>query len=241
MDDDFKDELKKVIEFLLNSKNLIPRKVNGVCLKAPEYLQYVRKCVTLFQSDELPQVKTICDSTVDKDINKLINICFSSCKDVIKSKLKDIKNRNELQHLYETAMKVGMNLYDKSHKMGDNEHEVKYRKILEDKIKIYMKEVAIKEELNFKTIEEETKKLKMVYEQKDKEQVSKFEKVGRPVYERKVNVAASSSGRSVESKPKTVELSEYYCSLIYCFNSWNEPGSGVTRVFVVRSQFRNLP
>jgi len=241
MDDDFKDELKKVIEFLLNSKNLIPRKVNGVSLKAPEYLQYVQKCVTLFQSDELPQVKTICDSTVDKDMNKLINICFSSCKDVIKSKLKDIKNRNELQHLYEAAMKVGMNLYDKSHKMGDNEHEVKYRKILEDKIKIYMKEVAIKEELNFKTIEEETKKLKMVYEQKDKEQVSKFEKVGRPVYERKVNVAASSLGRPVESKPKTDELSEYYCSLICCFNSWNKTGSGVTRVFVVRGQFRNLP
>ena len=208
MDDDFKDELKKVIEFLLNSKNLVPRKVNGVSLTATEYFKYVQKCIALFQSDELPQVKTICDSTVDKDMNKLINLCFGNCKDVIRSKLKDIKNRNDLHHLYETAMKVGMDLYDKSKKMGDNEHEEKYRKILEDKIKIYMKEVAVKEERNFKAIEEEAEKLKMVYEQKEKEQMSKYEKVDRPAHEGKLNVAASSSARSVEFKPTTGQSCE---------------------------------
>lgn len=205
MDEDFKDELKVVIEFILNPTNLMPRKVNGVTLNGPNYLAYIQKCFTHFQSDQNPQVKTICDSTMDKDLNKLIISCFNSYKDVIRSKLKDIKNLSELQNLHEIAKNVGMDLYKKSNKLGDSEHEKKYQKELEDKMSTYMKEISVNEERNFKAIEEEAQKLRLIYEQKEKDQVSKYGSITKPVERQPTHADPSTSGRLVDIKSRPME------------------------------------
>lgn len=80
MEEDFKDELVKIIEKLLAPKNLVLKKINGKDLNGSELKEYMKSYFKLFQSDTLPEAKPIYESTIERQMTILVEKCLDAYK-----------------------------------------------------------------------------------------------------------------------------------------------------------------
>ncbi|CAG9812153.1 unnamed protein product [Chironomus riparius] len=181
MDEDFKDELFSLIEYLLKPERLVLKKINGKDLKGSEFLKYVLQYFKLFQSDKLPKAQSIYESTVEKQMNILIELCINSYKETIHFNQEIIININEMDKcikllplLHKMSKCQTLLMYNESKKMGSSEHEVKFKGILIDQIeKIYQEwEAQMKE--NMVKIDKERKKTQKALEEKKTLEIEKM-------------------------------------------------------------------
>ena len=104
------------------------------------------------------------------------------------------------------AMKQAMDMYSKANKMGNDEHELKFQKVLENEINCYFQELMIKEKRNYKIMEEEKKKLQLTFELKEKEQIEKFENEKKAIEEKHKKVGISHLETTTEGRTNKVEM-----------------------------------
>lgn len=69
MDEEFKEELIRLIPHILAPENLVVKKINNKDLNSSEMKEYIESYFTLFQSDSLPQAQSIYESTIDKQMH----------------------------------------------------------------------------------------------------------------------------------------------------------------------------
>ncbi|CAO1438850.1 unnamed protein product [Diamesa serratosioi] len=137
MDEEFKEELVLLIPKLLAPENLVLKKINSKDLNGFEMKEYIESYFTLFQSDTLPQAQSIYESTIDKQMNILIEKCMETYKLNI-YKNQDLLTEKNLEIFHQMSKTSTILHYKEEKKMGNSEHEKKYRVELESRIeKLY--------------------------------------------------------------------------------------------------------
>jgi hypothetical protein len=126
MDEEFKEELVKIIPDLLAPENLVLKKINSKDLKAFELKEYIENYFELFQSNELPQAQSIYESTIEKQMNILIAKCLDSYKQNI-VKNHDLLTKQNLHIFHEMSKSKTLIMFKDEKKMGNVQHENKYK------------------------------------------------------------------------------------------------------------------
>ncbi|CAG9812178.1 unnamed protein product [Chironomus riparius] len=152
MDEDFKDELVVVIEHLLNRKNLVTKRVNNHYFDGTEFLDYLENLIEIFQSDKLPKTQTIYEMTVERQMSRLVDSCLQSYKNLIKNDLNTVTNLSMIKKLHNKCEAQALLMFNNSNKMGNNEHEIKYKGTLVNDINKEFNQWKIEKEFIFKEL-----------------------------------------------------------------------------------------
>lgn len=169
MDEDFKTEFFDVIEYLLKSENLMSKKVNDVHLNGSNYLDYLLTYFKLFQSNHLPETKTIYEAEVERQFNLLVSSCIEVYNTSLKSKENSIETLDDIPKIHAASIEDALAVFKDSKKMGNVEHEQKYSKVLVDQIDKIYNAWKDQTETNVKRIEEE--KQRTLLAEKEKQQL----------------------------------------------------------------------
>lgn len=165
MDDEFKLELVIIIEKLLGPENLVLKKINGKDLKGHELKEYIQSYFTLFQSDTLPQAQSIYESTIDKQMNILIEKCLDSYKqNVVKNE--DLLTEDNLHIFHDMSASKTLIMFKEEKKMGNAEHERKYKAQLEAAMEKLFTEWRDRSVKSLQQLKEEKKKTEEALKEK---------------------------------------------------------------------------
>jgi len=138
MDEEFKDELMIIIEKLLKPENLVLKKINGKHLTSIELREYIESYFKLFASDTLPQPQSVYELTIEKQMNILIRKCLDTYKENIAQSQNLVEERN-IHIFHEMSKSKTLIMFTDEEKMGNSEHERKYKAQLEAQIeKLYL-------------------------------------------------------------------------------------------------------
>ena len=148
MDEDFKIELKKIIESLLLPENMILKKINSQEVTGKELKNHINQYFTIFQSSDVPETKTIYELTVESHMKNLIEKCIDDYKLTIYRNA-DLVNEKSIPYVHQGCKKRAVKMYDREIKMGNREHEKKFRAILEEKLENLYIELRIKVNSDF--------------------------------------------------------------------------------------------
>lgn len=155
MDEEFVDEFKLLVEDLLNSDEIVLKKINEIEINAEEYLQYLTQYFIIFQSNDVPKVQAIYEAVVEKNMIILVNSCFERYKEVIVRNEKLLTNINQIPIFHRTAENDALLLYKTSPKMGNKNHELEFKELLLDNIQKFYHEWTNQSESSIKYIEEQ--------------------------------------------------------------------------------------
>ncbi|KAG5668478.1 hypothetical protein PVAND_016417 [Polypedilum vanderplanki] len=158
MEEDFKIEIEKLIKSLLKPEMLVIKKISDKDLIGSEFHEYFKQFLRLFQSDNLPQAQSIYESTIEKQMNLLIEKCKEDYKEIV-FKCQDlimIHDHIEIIHYY--AKYQTLHSFKDSKKMGNIKIHAKYQKILDEELQ------KLFQEWNDKIIQH----LNKIFEEKEK-------------------------------------------------------------------------
>ncbi|KAL7041873.1 hypothetical protein ACKWTF_000935 [Chironomus riparius] len=134
MDEEFKEELEKIIELLLLPKNMVLKKVNGQELTGMELKDYIMQFFKIFQSDDIPETLTIYELTVESNMNSLIKKCIDDYKKTMYRNRELISNEESIQIMHKNCKDRALELFNKERKMGSIDHEEKFKAKLNSEI-----------------------------------------------------------------------------------------------------------
>ncbi|CAG9811466.1 unnamed protein product [Chironomus riparius] len=133
MEKDFKEELKKFIEHLLLPDNMILKKINAQEITGKELRTYIEKYFKLFQSNEIPETKTIYEMTVESHMSNLVKSCIHDYYLTIYRNDYLLTDKS-ITTVHQNCKARALKLYESEKKMGTSEHEEKYKAILSNEI-----------------------------------------------------------------------------------------------------------
>lgn len=168
MEDDFKEFLVLLIEKLLGADNLVCKQINAKDLKGFEMNDYLKIYLKQFQSDQLPQPKTIYESTVEKQMSLMVTRCVDSYKENIYKNQDIIESERDVRILHDLNKTKTINMFMSEKKMGNKAHEATFQKQLEadiDKLYSEWEERSLK---SLAKLEEERRKTEAAIEEKKK-------------------------------------------------------------------------
>ncbi|KAL7014862.1 hypothetical protein ACKWTF_016156 [Chironomus riparius] len=171
MDEEFVKELAILIDHLLKPERLVLKKVNQNKLQAAEYFGYLDEYFHLFQSEEIPEAKTIYEITVDKNMNTLIDSCYDQYVQNIFQNEELIETSDQIVIVHRMSKNDALLLYKTSKKMGNKNHDLKFKDILSLKIEEYYKSWLNTSETNLKEIEEQKEKTRKLFQEKHEYQL----------------------------------------------------------------------
>lgn len=175
LDDDFKDELVKLVEILLHRSELLSKKVNSKILNGAEYLEFVTQCVKSIKSEEIKKPQTILESTIKDEMSKKIEHCVDNYKEEMQKSLKDVRNIEELHKFHKIAEEKIIALFNSSKKIGTSNHSDTNRKKLEDEIFRAYKMLELTEQKKINQIEDDKRQITSAYEEQLKKRAEMFE------------------------------------------------------------------
>lgn len=165
MDEEFREELEKIISELCAPENLVLKKINSKDLKAFELKEYIENYFELFQSSELPQAQSIYESTIEKQMNILIAKCLDSYKQNI-VKNQDLLTKYNLEIFHDMSKSKTLIMFKDEKKMGNVQHEKKYKEQLEKVLEKAYAEWKDRSLKSLQQIEEEKKKTEEAIKEK---------------------------------------------------------------------------
>lgn len=173
MDEEFKEELQKIIEHLLQPQNVILKKINSKDLKGSEMKEYIDSYFQLFQSDTLPQAQSIYESTIEKQMSILIEKCIDHYKQTVYLS-NDLLTEDNLHIIHEMSKNKTLIMYKEEKKMGNIEHERKFKVKLEEQMEKIYNDWKDQKKISFEQIKEEkAKQNALLEEQKRLEEEAK--------------------------------------------------------------------
>lgn len=131
MDEDFRDELKQVIEGIFKSQFLKRKKVSGVEVTGKDFYGIIKGHVETFAtSTTLPQPKSLYEMMIEKFFDNLIQKSL----EIFQKSLKTPQNRSEILQMQNNGKFEAILEFNSANKMGTTSHASKYLQILENKI-----------------------------------------------------------------------------------------------------------
>lgn len=97
-----KEAIKLIIEDFFSLESSTIQKIYDKSLNSLEYYEYVKQYFELFKPDKLPEPESIFETTVERQMNILINECFDHYKELI-FKNKDILSNIEQIPIFHNA------------------------------------------------------------------------------------------------------------------------------------------
>lgn len=134
MDEDFRNELKAVIQELLKPENLVTKKINNIEMNAEMVNEYFQQYITLFQEGSSVQPQSIYETTIDKFMMAILEKCLIVFKSHVSVNRDSIQDENGINHVFVTSKEAAFTIYDTEKKMGSPDHINKYRTILDTKM-----------------------------------------------------------------------------------------------------------
>ena len=132
MDEDFKDELKILIETLLHPQNLVIKKINNHELTAAELKNYIEVYFQVFQSNELVGAQSLYEITVTEQMNFLIQKGLQTYKEHF---FQEDHHDNQLnQMVHNVAKMIAIGQFIKAQKMGSTRQHLMFQNQLDNKI-----------------------------------------------------------------------------------------------------------
>lgn len=125
-----------LIESLLSPDNLETMKINNVEILGYELNEYIKTYLQLFESKRTLPIQYIYEATVDSQMNLIVNSSLNSFKQILYSSELFIEGSFSpyLKITYELAKNNTMVLFKNEKKMGNQNIELKFTKILEQKV-----------------------------------------------------------------------------------------------------------
>jgi DNA repair exonuclease SbcCD ATPase subunit len=111
------------------------------------------------QSDQLPKVQTIYESIIEKEIDSLVNACVEKYMNIVFKNASVITSKDHISTIHDSSKNQAICMYIEAKKMGNSEHESKFRIILEQKIETNYEYWRNEMEGNIIQIEKEKKKM----------------------------------------------------------------------------------
>jgi len=174
MDEEFKDDLFKIIPFMLKPSKLVLKKINNNSLKCFELKEYIETYFKVFQSDEMPQAQSIYELTVERQMSLLVSECFDSYKrNIIKNE--DLLCEENLYVFHEMSKDNTLLLFKDAKKMGNANHERTYIQKLEDMLENYYKEWSNHSLKSFQQMAEEKKKVEEAIKERNQMEMEAIE------------------------------------------------------------------
>jgi hypothetical protein len=167
IDEDFVNALHELVPTLLAPNNLTIKTVNGVTVKAFELSVYIKQYVNLFKSENLPEAKTIYESTLDNQFQILMSKAVEVYLESIQLYQSKIKNFDEILALHNVSKAISLKYFDEEKKYGNEQETQTYRVELNGKLeKAYDEWKPITRELlnKIKVEQEEAEKHKALAE-----------------------------------------------------------------------------
>lgn len=168
MEEEFKDEMSKLIEHLLSPDRLVMKKINGKELIGSEFYGFIDQYFQLFQSDQLPEAKSIYDTTIEKQLIIVVEKCFDKYKELLYSVRNELSYKGQIPIVHEECRKDALLLFEYEKKMGSYKHHQKFKEILEEKIETLYNDWRNITDKNIKMLEEEKEKTRKAIEEKEK-------------------------------------------------------------------------
>lgn len=134
MDEDFKDHLIQLIEILLSPNNLILKKLNKHTFDGIGFLDYITNLFSIFQSNKLPKAQTIYESTVERQLTNLVNLCLVDYEKAVKQDLHTVTDLATIDILHQKCKAEVMINFNEIKKMGSEKNHFEFKIILENKI-----------------------------------------------------------------------------------------------------------
>jgi len=153
MDEEFKEELQGLVEFLLLPENLIIKKINSMDISVKEMKQYIQDYLKLFQSNQIPKVSSIYELTVEGFMNNLIEKCVDDYKLTI-FRNEDIITEENISDVHDKCKKRSLEMYDNEKKMGNSGHATTFRTKLDLEIDEYFVDYRDNKEENLEKMKE---------------------------------------------------------------------------------------
>ena len=137
MDEDFKDELKILIETLLHPNELVIKKINNLELTATELRSYIEVYFQEFQSNEIVGAQSLYELTVTEQMNILIQKAMQTYKENLINLNKPDASSNfvdQLDAAHYYSKLAAIDQFDEAQKMGSTSLHLKFRNKLVTKI-----------------------------------------------------------------------------------------------------------
>ncbi|KAL7014015.1 hypothetical protein ACKWTF_015698 [Chironomus riparius] len=193
MDEEFKEELQKVIEHLLLPNNVILKKINSKDLKGSEMKEYIDSYFQLFQSDTLPQAQSIYESTIDKQMSILLEKCIDHYKHTIFLN-NDLLTEENLYVIHEMSKNKTLIMFKEEKKMGNIEHERRFRILLDEQMEKLYIEWRDQKTITFEQIKEQKAKQQALYE----EQLRLEEEVKEAKHKAEINLIELNKAKELQ-------------------------------------------
>lgn len=134
IDEDFVDTLKELMPAILSPANLTVKTVNGSPIKAFELSVYVKQYVDLFKEENLPEAKSIYESTLDNQFQILMSKAVEVYLQSVSLYQDKIHAEVEVDQLHQISKNLALKYFNEEKKFGKAEEGLTYRKQLEDNI-----------------------------------------------------------------------------------------------------------
>lgn len=134
MDEEFREELRLLIQKLLNPENLVTKKINNVEMTAGNANEFFQQYISLYRAGSSVQPQSIYEATIDKFMTRVVSLCFDVYKANVSNGSNSIVDENGIEHVFNSSRETAFAAYNAEKKMGSNEHVVKYRNILDKKM-----------------------------------------------------------------------------------------------------------
>lgn len=177
MNDEFKDELEKTIEYLLEPEKISKwiKKINSKSVNGSEFFEYIKLYFKLMKSDQLLKVQSIYDTLIEKEMNTLVDSCVQKYMEIVSKNKKVIQSIEHIATIHESSKSQAICIYIEAKKMGDTSHEGKFRQILDQRIEFNYEYWRKEVEKNIKKVEKEKKKVEEEMKNKYKRDCERIE------------------------------------------------------------------
>lgn len=143
IDADFVEQLKDFIPQILGYKDLQLKKINGIDATAGQCYDFLTSYVELFNnSDELPEVSTMHESTLDNYFRKMVRKCLSIYIASATVEIQSVQDLEGLAMIHGFCKKEALQYFhDKVQICNDPEKQRYHKEILSRDIEIFHRKI----------------------------------------------------------------------------------------------------
>jgi len=137
IDPEFLEHLKAFIPTVLSSSSITVKTSSGREVRCKDMIQYFKSYMTVLNAEDMPEPKTMLDVTIEA--NNMVSM--AAARELYEEKIEELVGGDkpyvspedmEKHHLQ--VFDMALEEFDKTKKMGGEEHSARYRKMLIDEI-----------------------------------------------------------------------------------------------------------
>ncbi|KAF4519055.1 hypothetical protein B566_EDAN001641 [Ephemera danica] len=134
VDGTFLNYIHLLASSLLSPENLVSKRIAGELVTSGQLMHHIRACVSLFNSNELPEPKTMYNILVDEvsgaNSKEAREMYCNLMKEAMKSNVLD---EEQLNTIHQQNSTTAMEYFTNKQKMGSDSQKIKHKTVLHEK------------------------------------------------------------------------------------------------------------